>query len=177
MLSIFSCACWPSVYLLWKIVYLGFLPIFWFFFSLLSCMICLRILEIKPLLTESFANIFTQSLGCLFILLCKNFPNPNLFLFLFLLPYETDPPKYYYNLYQRVSYLDSLLGVSWFQVFNAFWVYFCIWRECSNLTLSHMVKMKAKDINTFLFHHEKLIFQAMLNILTTLKGFAKHFKI
>ena len=139
-------------------------------------MSCLYILDVNPLWVISFANIF-YFIGCLFILLCKNFPNPNLFLFFFLLPYETDPPKYYYNLYQRVSYLDSLLGVSWFQVFNAFWVYFCIWRECSNLTLSHMVKMKAKDINTFLFHHEKLIFQAMLNILTTLKGFAKHFKI
>ena len=28
MLSIFSCACWPSVYLLWKNVYSGLLPIF-----------------------------------------------------------------------------------------------------------------------------------------------------
>ena len=29
MLSIFSCACWPSVYLLWRNVYLGLLPTFW----------------------------------------------------------------------------------------------------------------------------------------------------
>ena len=29
MLSIFSCASWPSVCLLWKSVYLGLLPIFW----------------------------------------------------------------------------------------------------------------------------------------------------
>uniref|UniRef100_A0A8D0PEZ5 Uncharacterized protein n=1 Tax=Sus scrofa TaxID=9823 RepID=A0A8D0PEZ5_PIG len=26
--SVFSCACWPSVYLLWRNVYLGLLPIF-----------------------------------------------------------------------------------------------------------------------------------------------------
>ena len=28
-LSIFSCACWPSVRLLWRNIYLGLLPIFW----------------------------------------------------------------------------------------------------------------------------------------------------
>ena len=28
MLSIFSCACWPSVYLLWKNIFSGLLPIF-----------------------------------------------------------------------------------------------------------------------------------------------------
>ena len=31
-------------------------------------MTCLYILEIKPLLVPSFANIFSQSAGCLFIL-------------------------------------------------------------------------------------------------------------
>ena len=53
MLSIFSCACWPSVCLLWRNVYLGLLPIFLielFGFLILSCMNCLYILEIKPLL-------------------------------------------------------------------------------------------------------------------------------
>ena len=28
MLSIFSCACWPSICLLWRNVYLGLLPIY-----------------------------------------------------------------------------------------------------------------------------------------------------
>ena len=42
---------------------------FWteFFFLSLSCMSCLYILEIKPLLVTSFANIFSQSVGCLFV--------------------------------------------------------------------------------------------------------------
>ena len=31
-------------------------------------MSCLYILEIKPLLVSSFANIFSQSIGCLFVL-------------------------------------------------------------------------------------------------------------
>ena len=72
MLSIFSCAYWPSVCLLWRNVYLGLLPIFQlgciFLLLLLSCMSCLNILEIKPLLVSSFTNIFSQSAGCLFVL-------------------------------------------------------------------------------------------------------------
>ena len=35
MLSIFSHACGPSVYLLWRNIYLGLLPIFW-----LGCFLC-----------------------------------------------------------------------------------------------------------------------------------------
>ena len=35
---------------------------------ILSYMSCLYILEINPLLVASFANIFSQSVGCLFIL-------------------------------------------------------------------------------------------------------------
>ena len=40
-----------------------------FVFLLLSYMSCLYILEIKPLLLASFANIFSQSVDDLFILL------------------------------------------------------------------------------------------------------------
>ena len=47
-----------------------------FGFLRLSCMSCLYILEIKPLLVSSFATIFSHSVGCLFVflqfpLLCK----------------------------------------------------------------------------------------------------------
>ena len=38
-----------------------------FVFLLSSCMSCLYILEVKPLLVVSFANIFSHSVGCLFI--------------------------------------------------------------------------------------------------------------
>ena len=67
MVSIFSCVCWPSVFPLWRNVYLDFLPIFqlgWVFLLLLlllSCMSCLYTLEIKLLLVASFANIFSHS--------------------------------------------------------------------------------------------------------------------
>ena len=36
-------------------------------------MSCLYILEIKPLLVVSFANIFSQSVGCLFVLFVVSF--------------------------------------------------------------------------------------------------------
>ena len=44
MLSIFSCVCWQSVYLIWRNVYLGFLPIFglgclffWYWAAWVAC--------------------------------------------------------------------------------------------------------------------------------------------
>ena len=60
-------------------------------------MSCLYILEIKPLLVVSFANIFFQAVGCLFILFMVSFAvqklislirSISLFSFLFLLPWE-----------------------------------------------------------------------------------------
>ena len=46
----------------------------WLFVSsILSCMSCLYILDINPLLVALFANIFSQSVGCLFILLMASF--------------------------------------------------------------------------------------------------------
>ena len=39
----------------------------------LSCMSCLYILEIKPLLVILFANIFSHSIACLFILFIVSF--------------------------------------------------------------------------------------------------------
>ena len=40
---------------------------------ILSCMSCLYILEINPVLVESFANIFSHSVGYLFILFMVSF--------------------------------------------------------------------------------------------------------
>ena len=44
-----------------------------FVFLILSCMNCLHILEINPLLVASFAIIFSHSEGCLFTLLSVSF--------------------------------------------------------------------------------------------------------
>ena len=64
MLSIFSYACWSSVYVLWRNVYLGSLPIFQLgFLLLLRYMSCLYILEIKPLLQITLAHGHSWSLN------------------------------------------------------------------------------------------------------------------
>ena len=44
-----------------------------FVFMILSCMSCLYILEINPLLDASFANIFSHSVGRLFVLFMVSF--------------------------------------------------------------------------------------------------------
>ena len=44
-----------------------------FVFLVLSCMSCLYILEINPLLVVSFAILFSHSEGCLFTLLIVSF--------------------------------------------------------------------------------------------------------
>ena len=44
-----------------------------FVFLVLSCMSCLYVLEIHPLLVVSFAIIFSHSEGCLFILSIVSF--------------------------------------------------------------------------------------------------------
>ena len=95
ILSILSCVCWQSVYLLWRNVCLDLLPISWiglFVFLILSCMTCLYILEINALSVASFANIFSHSEGCLFILFMVyfavqrllSFIRSHLFIFVFI---------------------------------------------------------------------------------------------
>ena len=76
MLSIFSCAYWPSICFLWKNAYLVFLPIFLLgclFLLLLTCMSHLHILEINPLSVALIANILSHPIGCLFILFMVSF--------------------------------------------------------------------------------------------------------
>ena len=93
-MSIFSCAFWPSVCLLWRNVYLNLLPVlliglfldielhalFVYFGdeSLAGCLLC---------------RYFSHSLGCLFILFMVSFvvqklslimPNLSIFVFIFL---------------------------------------------------------------------------------------------
>lgn len=71
-----SMCCWPSVSLLWKNVYAGFLTIFLsglFVSLILNCMSYLYIFYVNPLSVISFVNIFFHSVGCLFILLTVSF--------------------------------------------------------------------------------------------------------
>ena len=54
------------------------LTVFFWLLLLLSCMSYLYILEINPLLVASFANIFSHSVGCLFVLFMVSFAVPKL---------------------------------------------------------------------------------------------------
>ena len=71
-----------------------------FVFWILSCMSCLCILDTNPLLGILFANNFSHSVGCLFVLPMVSFAVQKLlsptcvFFLLFPLPLETDPKKY-----------------------------------------------------------------------------------
>ena len=62
-----------------------------FVFFILSCVSCLYILEINPLSVASFANIFSHSVGCLFVLFMVSFAvqklsliRSHLFIFVFI---------------------------------------------------------------------------------------------
>ena len=62
---------------------------FWiglFVFLLLSCMSCLYILEIHPLSIDSFANIFSHSESCLFVLFVVSFAVQKLLSFIAVCP-------------------------------------------------------------------------------------------
>ena len=73
----------------------------WVGFLFISCISCLCILEIKPLLITSFSNIFSQSVNCLFILFMVSFAvqklisliRSNLFSFAFISIALGDRPK------------------------------------------------------------------------------------
>ena len=67
-------------------MYLGFLPFSdWIFVVIIELYELFVYLEIKPLSVTLFANIFSQSIGCIFVLsLIKLY----LFLLLFLLPWD-----------------------------------------------------------------------------------------
>ena len=99
MWTILSCAYWPSV------VFFGemspqVLCLFsdWIVcFLVLSCMSCWHSLEINPLLVATFPNIFSYSVGCLFVVFMISFVVQKLvslihpfssFLLLFLLPWR-----------------------------------------------------------------------------------------
>ena len=82
MLSIFSCACWSFVFLLWR-RRKGFFPlgkegkkkkVYWVVYLLLSCMNRLHTFEMKPLLIASFLNIPCYSVGCVLMLFLVSFP-------------------------------------------------------------------------------------------------------
>ena len=68
MLNTFSGAFWPSLCHLWRNVYLDLLPVFWWGCLVFDIELYKLFVEINPLLVTSFANIFSHSVACLFVL-------------------------------------------------------------------------------------------------------------
>ena len=98
--------------------------IFWPFFDWDVCFFDIELYEqfeyFEILLVTLFANIFSHSAGCLFILFMVSFVVQKLlsltgfvclFWLLFLLPWETELRKHCRDLCQRMFCLCSLLGV------------------------------------------------------------------
>ena len=120
--------CWPCIYSLWKNVYSDLLPTFqlsWLFFTL-SYMSCLYNLDINLLSVISFANNFSLSVGCLFILLMVSFAvqkllsliSSGLITFAFVSFAFRGNTIYCYDLCQSAFCPCSFLGVLWFQVLH-----------------------------------------------------------
>ena len=144
MLSIFSCACWPSACLLWRNVCLVFCP----FFDLVICFLVFESyelfvnFEIKPLFVTSSANIFSHFVGCLFFLFIVSFAMQKpLSLISYPLPLFFKisialwdwPKKTLAQFIPENVFLCSFLGIIWCHLLHlslqAFWVYFCVWWE------------------------------------------------
>ena len=155
MLSIFSCAFWPSVCLLWRNVYLDLLATLRLsYFLLLSCVSCLCILEIDPLLVALYTDIVPHSVDCFFVLFMVSFAvqkllsfiRSHLFIFVFifitlgggskkillLFMWESVLPVFFSKSFIVSSLIfRSLIYLEFIFVFRV--------RECSNFILFHTV--------------------------------------
>ena len=137
MLSIFPCTILPFVCLLWKTVYSESLHIFKlvFFFFAIELNEFFIYFGYNSLSVILFADIFSHSVNCLFILLMVFFAMQKLLilysptcLFLHLV---SDPKSQCQDWCQGTYCLCFLLKVygfrSYVQIFNPFWVTFCAW--------------------------------------------------
>ena len=152
MLSIFSCAWWPSACALWRNVYSVLLPIFksgFCFFLMLSCMSCFYVLDINPLSVISFANIFSHSVGCLFVLLMVSFAVQKLFslirshLFIFAFVcfrrriQKNIAAIYVKECFAYVSSRSFIVSSLTLSLWSTEFIFVCV-KECSNFILFYV---------------------------------------
>ena len=116
------------------------------FFLMLSCMSSSYMLDINPLLVISFANIFSHSIGCLFILLMVSFAvqkllsliRSHLFIFAFIsFALGHRSRKNLYSLRQRGICLFSsrsfmVSGLTFRSLIHFEFIFVYGVRECSN---------------------------------------------
>ena len=107
-------------------------------------MSCLYILEIKPVLVTLFANIFSHSVGCLFVLFMVSFALQNLtslirsHLFIFAFISIALVRKHWYNFCQRMFYLCSMVSCLMFKsLSHSEFIFVHGVRMCSNFTDLH----------------------------------------
>ena len=120
-------------------------------FLILSSMSCLYILEINPLSVASFANIFSHSEGCLFVLFMVSFAvqkllsliRSHLFVFIFITLGGGSKKillrvmsKSVLPMFSSKSFIVSSLTFRPLIHFEFIFVYGA--RECSNFTLLHV---------------------------------------
>ena len=116
MLSIFSCACWPFVYVFFAKIsiqtFCSFLIVFFFFvffFLMLSWMSRLFMLDINPLSVISFGNIFSHSVGCLLVFLMAPFEAQ----FLKFRKWKVSPDWWWTLFNKRKSLCHNRIGNFW----------------------------------------------------------------
>lgn len=148
MLSSYSIyLCWPSVCFLWKMSIEILCPFSnWFVFWLLSCRNSLYIMNITPDQTW-FSNIFSQFIGCLFILLMVVFVPQKFFhlrvVYLFVFAFIT------FAFSVKSKRLSSkLMSESWLPVF-------LLEVSVSGLTIMSFIH---KKLTLFFFSHNELTF-------------------
>ena len=122
-MSIFSCVCWSSVYLLWKNVCLGLLPRLWLGCLIFCCWVLWTVcifckLSLVGLIICKYFLPFYRLSFCFMVFfgvqkLVTSISPIYLLLLLFLLPWETGLRKHWYDLCQRTFCLCSLLRVLW----------------------------------------------------------------
>ena len=143
MVSVFLCGCWLSLCRLQRIVCVGLLPRFWlrclfFWYLVLWALSIFRALT--PYQT-SFVNIFSLSVGCLFILQMVSFAvqkllsliGSHLFIFAFVsLSFGVRATKTSLKLMPRsslpmVSFRSFMVSSSYIKILDPFYVNFCTW--------------------------------------------------
>ena len=112
---------------------------------------------INPLSVALFTNVFSDYEGCLFVLFMVFFAEQKLvslirfhfLIFIFAFIILADGSKM--MRFMSISILPmfsfrSFIVSNFIQVFNPFWVYFCVLcRKCSNFILSHVVVQFSQD--------------------------------